>query len=189
MRIPECHIFLLPGWISFSYSICVSICDFTASFSCSSSEVEGNISSNHRRVVVPNTGCGSEAELGALRSTFLRLSPGDGCVSPGDVSAPGVSQPWGWISEPWGGAARLPGRNAPRKPGSRERDKDRDKDRREKGTAKRHGLQRRRRRKASQEEARTGTCLQARSIGGSNPPGVLMWCLGTKVLGKNPKPK
>lgn len=127
MRIPEHHAFLFPGWTSFSSCTCISIFDFKASFSCSSSEVEGNICSNHGRVVFPR-----------------RSSPGAHSCG----SALGIC---------CCSAARQE-----RAPQAR-----RDKDQMGNGTAKTHGLQRRRR-KASQEGARTGTCLLARSIGGSN---------------------
>lgn len=66
--------------------------DFKASFSCSSSEAEGNICSNHWRVVLPSTGCRSRG--GALQEHIPAAQP-RGCAVP------------------------LPGRNAPRKPGSR----------------------------------------------------------------------
>lgn len=119
MRIPEHHVFLSPRWTSFLSCICISICDFKASSSCSSSEVEGNISSNRRQAVFPSTG--------ALQEHI-----------PGDV---------------------LLGCRARTRPQARQRDQDRVgkwhcQDTR---TAEEEG-------KAAQEGARTGTCLQARSI-------------------------
>ncbi|KAL2296887.1 hypothetical protein Nmel_014938 [Mimus melanotis] len=67
----------------------------TASSSCSSSEAEGNISNNHRRVVLPSTGCRSQAPKAELsRSTFLRLSPGDvllGCQAGTRPASPAAS--------------------------------------------------------------------------------------------------
>lgn len=149
MRIPEHRVFLFPGRASFSACICISICDFKASFSCPGSEAEGNICSDHRRVVLPGPGC--RCHGGALQERVPAAQP-RGCV-------------------------RLPGRSAPRKPGSQS----------EMGIARgtalpRHtegsgGGGRRRGREQGQERARRHEALVD-----PTPPDLLTWSLGTKEL-------